>query len=152
VIPFRSSAELIDRLELSSATRALLIAVPPELEAIVSGEGAPAIPIESVAARAIRSVKEGFDFILLWQEDRVGSRSTLAAASKRLLAGGRLWVVTAMRKVQGPRTPAVHRLGLEDLKKAFTKDGMLCDREIRISAWHTAYRFVRTDPLDSLGR
>jgi hypothetical protein len=146
VIPFRSPAEILGRLELPSATRALLVAAPPELDAIVAGDGAPSIPIQSAAAGAIRSVKESFDFILLWQEDRVGSRANLAAALKRLLPGGRLWVATAMKKVQGPRTPAVHRLGLEDLRKAFTKDGMVCDREVRLSAWHTAYRFVRPDP------
>jgi hypothetical protein len=152
VIPFRSPAEILGRLELPSATRALLVAAPPELDAIVAGEGAPSIPIQSAAAGAIRSVKETFDFILLWQEDRVGSRANLAAALKRLLPGGRLWVVTAMKKVQGPRTPAVHRLGLEDLRKAFAKDGMVCDREVRLSAWHTAYRFVRSDPSGSRER
>ena len=146
MIPFRSPAEIVDRLELPSATRALLVSAPPELSAIVAGDSAPPVPIEATAAEAIRSVKDRFDFILLWQEDRVGSRANLAAAVKRLSPGGRLWIVTALRKVQGPRTPAVHRLGLEDLQKAFAKDGLVCDREVRVSAWHTAYRFVRPNP------
>ena len=152
MIPFRSPAEILGRLELPSATRALLVAAPPELDAILTGAGDPSIPIQSAAAGAIRSVKESFDFVLLWQEDRVGSRANLEAALKRLAPGGRLWVATALKKVQGPRTPAVHRLSLEDLRKAFEKDGMVCDREVRLSAWHTAYRFVRPDPPGPRGR
>jgi hypothetical protein len=146
VIPLRSTAEIVGRLEWPAATRPLLVDVPPELEKILTQSAASNAPIESAAAGAIRSIKESFDFILLWQEDRVGSQAILAATLKRLLPGGRLWIATAMKKVQGPRTPAVHRLGLEDLRKAFTKDGMVCDREMRLSAWHMAYRFVRPDP------
>jgi hypothetical protein len=123
-----------------------LVEVPPELEKILTQSAASGAPNESAASGAIRSIKESFDFILLWQEDRVGSQAILAAVLKRLLPGGRLWVATAMKKVQGPRTPAGNRLELEDLRKAFTKDGMVCDREVRLSAWHTAYRFVRPDP------
>jgi hypothetical protein len=140
VIPFRGAAEILGRLEVSSASRALLVGAPPELETIVAASGAGTA--EAVATEAIRSVKGRFDFILLWQEDRVGSRAVLEAARKRLLPGGRLWVATAMTKVQGPRTPAAHRLNLDDLTKAFAKDGLSCDREVRLSAWHTAYRFT----------
>jgi hypothetical protein len=141
VIPFRNAAEILGRLELSAATHALLVGAPPELLAMVeesgAGGGTTAVPADS-----IRSVKDRFDFILLWQEDRVGSHAALEGARKRLTPGGRLWVATAMKKVQGPRVPAAHRLELRDLTKAFAKDGLSCDREVRLSAWHTAYRFV----------
>jgi hypothetical protein len=140
VIPFRNAAEILGRLEIAGAERALLIGAPPELEAMVRDGVANALV---VTADAIRPVKDQFDFILLWQEDRVGSHAALDAARKRLAPGGRLWVATAMKKVQGPRTPGAHRLDLEDLTKAFAKDGLSCDREIRLSAWHTAYRFTR---------
>jgi len=63
------------------------------------------------------------------------------AALKKLAPEGRLWVVTALRKVSGPRTPAIHRMELGDLKKAFEKEGLVNDREARLSAWHVAYRF-----------
>jgi hypothetical protein len=91
----------------------------------------------------VRSIKETFDCILLWQESRVGSRALFEAAVKRLEPEGRLWIVTAMRKVKGPRTPSIHRLVESDLVKAFAKDGLVRDREARLSAWHEAYRFVR---------
>ena len=152
MIPFRGPAEIVDRLELAAATKALLVDAPPELRSILAADSAPPVPVEATAAEAIRSVKDRFDFILLWQEDRVGSQANLAAAVKRLSPGGRLWIATALRKVQGPRTPAVHRLGLEDLEKAFARDGLVCDREVRLSAWHTAYRFVRPEPAGRGGR
>jgi hypothetical protein len=154
VIPFRNPSEILGRLELSAATHALLVGAPPELEAMVQGDGSgeAAERTQSVPAGAIRSVKDHFDFILLWQEDRVGSHAVLDAARKRLLPGGRLWVATAMKKVQGPRVPAAHRLGLEDLRKAFAKDGLSCDREVRLSAWHTAYRFVGPGSEPERGR
>jgi hypothetical protein len=149
MIPFRGTAEILGRLEVSAATRALLIGAPPELEAIVTSAGGDT---RSVAARAVRTVKDQFDFVLLWQEDRVGSHAALEAARKRLAPGGRLWVATALKKVQGPRVAAVHRLGLGDLTKAFAKDGLTCDREVRISAWHHAYGFVAPAPAPSPGR
>ncbi len=146
MIPFRNASEIVGRLELSAASRALLVGAPAELEAMmrelaVDGRG----ELQAVAAGAIRSVKDRFDFILLWQEDRVGSHAALEGALKRLAPGGRLWVATAMKKVQGPRVPAAHRLELRDLTKAFAKAGLSCDREARLSAWHTAYRFVAPD-------
>lgn len=145
VIPFRNAAEIAGRLELSAAARALLIGVPAELEALLR-EHAPDGELHAVPAGAIRSVKDQFDLILLWQEDRVGSHAALEGARKRLAPGGRLWVATAMKKVQGPRVAAAHRLELRDLTKAFAKTGLTCDREARLSAWHTAYRFVAPDP------
>jgi hypothetical protein len=145
VIPFRNAVEIVGRLQLPAASRALLIGAPAELEAMLR-EHAPDSQLEAVPAGAIRSVKDRFDFILLWQEDRVGSHAALEGARKRLTPGGRLWVATAMKKVQGPRVAAAHRLELRDLTKAFAKAGMSCDRETRLSAWHTAYRFVAPDP------
>jgi len=142
MIPFRGQAEIAARLELSSARRVLLIEAPRELETLVLASGVEGQEVRSIEARAIRSVKDAFDFILIWQESRVGSRSLFEAAVKRLEPGGRIWVVTALKKVSGPRTPAVHRLEAGDLEKAFAKDGLKRDREARLSAWHTAYRFV----------
>ena len=142
MIPLRGRAEIVERLELSAASRALLVDAPPELEDVLRAEAAPGLEIQSAEARSIRAVKDTFDLILLWHESRVGSRALFEAAVKRLVPGGRLWVVTAMRKVQGPRTPAIHRLERADLEKAFAKPGLKGDREARLSAWHVAYRFV----------
>lgn len=142
MIPLRGRAEIVERLELSAASRALLVDAPPELEDVLRAEASPGLEIQSAEARSIRAVKDTFDLILLWHESRVGSRALFEAAVKRLVPGGRLWVVTAMRKVQGPRTPAIHRLERADLEKAFAKPGLKGDREARLSAWHVAYRFV----------
>ena len=142
MIPFRGQAEIAGRLELSRARRVLLVEAPRELEAIVLASGSEGQEVRSIEARAIRTVKETADFILIWQESRVGSRALFEAAVKRLEPGGSLWVVTALKKVSGPRTPAIHRLESGDLKKAFSKDGLRCDREARLSAWHVGYRFV----------
>ena len=142
MIPLRGRAEIVERLELSAASRVLLVDAPAELEEVLRADASPGLEIQSVEARSIRAVKDTFDLILLWHESRVGSRALFEAAVKRLVPGGRLWVVTAMRKVQGPRTPAIHRLERADLEKAFAKPGLKGDREARLSAWHVAYRFV----------
>jgi len=142
MVPYRGAAEIVSRLELAAATEVLLVDPPPELEKILGAAATPEQSIRSAEGRTVRSVKESFDLILLWQESRVGSRAVFEAALKRLAPGGRLWVVTALRKVSGPRTPAVHRIELSDLKKAFEKSGLVNDREARLSAWHVAYRFV----------
>jgi hypothetical protein len=141
MIPYRGAAEITGRLDLAAASAALVVDAPPELEAILNGAVAPGASIRCSEARYVRSIKDAFDFILLWQESRVGSRSLFEAAVKKLAPGGFLWVVTALRKVSGPRTPAIHRIELADLKKAFEKDGLVHDREARLSAWHVAYRF-----------
>ncbi len=141
MIPYRGAAEITGRLELAAASAALLVDAPPELEEMLTAAASPEQTIRSSEARFVRSIKDTFDFILLWQESRVGSRSVFDAALKKLSAGGRLWVVTALRKVSGPRTPAIHRIELADLKKAFEKEGLVNDREARLSAWHVAYRF-----------
>jgi hypothetical protein len=142
VIPFRSQTEISSRLEIPAATRLLLVDSPPELSELVRRAATEGAEIREVEARAIRSVKESSDFILLFQESRVGSRSVLDGAIKRLDPGGRIWVVTAMRKVQGPRTPATHRLEAADLDKAFEKSHLHRGREARISAWHVAYEYA----------
>lgn len=143
MIPLRGSAEIVSRLEVPAAQRLLAVDAPPELERLLSSAVSPDRTLRTAAARAIRSVKETFDWILLWQESRVGSRALFEAAVKRLEPAGRLWVVTAMKKVQGPKTPAGERLEAGDLTKAFEKEGLTGDREARLSAWHLAYRFTR---------
>lgn len=145
MIPLRGRAEIVDRLEVAAAERLLLVEAPEELVEILSGSAAPEQTLARIEARSIRSVKDAFDWMLLWQESRVGSRALFEAAVKRLEPSGRLWVVTAMRKVQGPKTPAGHRLEAGDLTKAFAKEGLACDREARLSAWHVGYRFARRE-------
>jgi hypothetical protein len=143
MVPYRGAAEIVGRLELAAATEVLLVEPPPELEAMVTAASTPGQSIRSSEARYVRSIKEAFDFILLWQESRVGSRAVFDAALKKLSPEGSVWVVTALRKVSGPRTPAIHRIELADLKKAFEKAGLVNDREARLSAWHVAYRFAK---------
>jgi hypothetical protein len=144
VIPLRGSAEIVSKLEIASAERLLVVDAPPEFERLLEAAAtSPDRSVRTAEARAIRSVKDSFDWILLWQESRVGSRSLFEHAVKRLEPGGRLWVVTAMKKVQGPRTPASERLVADDLRKGFAKEGLNGDREARLSAWHVAYRFTR---------
>jgi uncharacterized protein (DUF885 family) len=145
MVPYRGAGEITGRLELAAATEVLLVDPPPELETMVTAAATPGQSIRTSEARYVRSIKEAFDFILLWQESRVGSRAIFDAALKKLAPGGRLWVVTALRKVSGPRTPAIHRIELADLKKAFEKEGLFNDREARLSAWHVAYRFAKPD-------
>jgi hypothetical protein len=142
MIPLRGAAEVAGRLELGAAGQVLLVDAPPELEAVLTAAAAPEQSVRSAEGRTLRSVKETYDLILLWQESRVGSRAVFDTAVKRLAPGGRLWVATALRKVKGPRTPGIHRIELSDLKKAFEKSGLVNDREARLSAWHVAYRFV----------
>ncbi len=151
MIPLRGAAEILGRMEFSAAQSVMLVDAPPEFEAMLTAGTAPGQSLRSAASRHVRSVKEQFDLILLWHESRVGSRAVFDAALKRLAQGGRLWVVTALRKVSGPRTPAIHRIELGDLKKAFEKDGLVHDREARLSAWHVAYRFVRADGMPDGG-
>jgi hypothetical protein len=142
-VPLRNPAELALRLELTAPERLLLIDAPESLLALArfarQGQSAP----ETVEGEAIRSVKERFDGVLLWREERPGSQAILTAAAKRLDPRGVLWVVVALRKVTGVKTPAIHRLDREDVVKAFAREGLLPDREVRVTAWHTAHRFAR---------
>jgi uncharacterized protein (DUF885 family) len=142
MIPLRGAAEIASRLEVAAAGRILLVEAPEELANAITASISPEQSLRTAEARTLRSVKEPFDLILLWLESRVGSRAVLDAAVKRLAPDGKLWVATALRKVTGPKTPAIHRLDLEDLKKAFEKPGLVADREARLSAWHVAHRFV----------
>jgi len=142
----KNPADLVGRLELGRPDRVLLVDSPEELARLVesarSGEGTT----RETSGDAIRSVKEKFDAILIWRENRSGSRSIFEKAVERLEPGGALWIVTAMKKVRGPSTPAVHRLELSDLVKAFQKEGLAHDREVRVSAWNVAHRFVKREP------
>ncbi len=142
MIPLRGAAEIANRLELAGAGSVLLVEVPPELEASIASCATPQQEIRTQEGRSLRSVKERYDLILIWQESRVGARSVLDTAVKRVAPGGRLWIATALRKVSGPKTPAIHRLELADLEKAFAKSGLVRDRETRLSAWHVAYGFA----------
>jgi predicted O-methyltransferase YrrM len=140
-LPLKNPADLAERLELVEPERVLLIDPPPELASLVEGARAAPRTTRLSSGDALRTVKESFDVILVWREDRGGSRSIFERAVKRLDRGGAIWVVTALRKVRGPTTPAVHRLELSDLVKAFAKEGLAHDREVRVSAWNVAYRF-----------
>jgi hypothetical protein len=142
-IALRNPAELVSRLDLASPERLLFVDAPGSLAALAAAARASRPSVESSEADAIRAVKETFDTILIWREERPGSQALLAQAVKRLAPDGALWIVVALRKVIGPRTPAVHRLNLADLKKAFEKSGLSLDREVRVTPWHTAYRFTR---------
>lgn len=139
----KNPAELISRIGVPPEASLLLIDAPEPLESLLAAGREPDRPLEAVTERGLRGVKDRFDAILLWREDRVGSEALLSAAVKRLNPSGAIWVVTAMRKVTGPRTPAAHRLDRRDLEKAFAKPGLRLDREARFSAWHAGYRFRR---------
>ena len=142
-IPLRGRAEILDRLEVARATELLAVDAPAAVGALLADGLGPRQKLTFVEARAIRSVKGSFDWILVWQESRIGSHAVLDTAVKRLTPDGQLWVVTALRKVQGPRTPAAHRLESADVAKAFETTGLANDREARLSAWHAAHRFTR---------
>lgn len=139
-LPLKNPADLVARMELIEPERVLLIDNPTELAALVESARGPRTTRQA-GGDALRTVKETFDAILVWREDRGGSRAVFDGAVKRLDPGGAIWVVTALRKVRGPMTPAVHRIELPDLVKAFAKDGLAHDREVRVSAWNVAYRF-----------
>lgn len=139
--PLKNPSELVARLGLEAPERILLVDAPDALSELVRAARGPDRPPEESSGVTLRSIKETFDAVLVWREDRSGSRSVLDGARKRLAPGGSLWVVTAMKKVRGPTTPAVHRIELADLVKGFGKDGYANDREVRVSAWNVAYRF-----------
>lgn len=122
----------------------MIDAPEPVSDLLRRGRPEPLLTRET-AGDAIRAVKETFDAILVWREDRAGSRAVFDGALKRLEPAGVVWAVTAMRKVRGPTTPAVHRLELSDLVKGLGKAGLAHDREVRVSAWHVGYRFVRRE-------
>jgi hypothetical protein len=131
------------RLSLEGARHILLVDPPSGLAEALGRAGDQTISV--VEGRAIRSAKQPFDAIVAWQESRVGSRALLDLLARRLEPCGKLWVVTAMKKVRGPETPSIHRLELADLVKTFAPHGLRQDHEARLSAWHVAYRFVKRE-------
>jgi hypothetical protein len=141
-IALKNPSALAARLEVERAKRLLLVDAPASLADLLLSSRSKESETHLVEARALSTVKETFDAVLLWREDRVGSRSVLDGVIRRLQPGGVLWVVTALRKVIGPRTPAVHRLELSDLTRGLESHGLSNDREVRITSWHVAYRFV----------
>lgn len=140
----KNAPELASRLALARIADLLLIDVPDALEQVIMAERPPGASVRTVAARALRSVKQRYGGVVLWREDRVGSRSVLDATIKRLEPGGILWVVIANRKVVGPKTPAARRLDRGDLGRALEPAGFVAEGEVRVSAWHTALRFRRS--------
>ena len=142
-VALKNPADLVGRIGVDPSSSLLLIDTPETLERLLAGGRDPGRPLEAVTETRLRSVKREFDTVILWREDRIGSEALLAAAAKRLAPTGRIWVVTAMRKVMGPRTPAVHRLARPDVEKAFAKSGLRLDGEARFTAWHVGYRFSR---------
>ncbi len=140
----KNAPELAARFALGDAPELLLIDVPGTLERVITAARPPAASVRTVAARALRSVKQRYGAVVLWREDRVGSHSLLDATIKRVEPGGILWVVIANRKVIGPETPAARRLDAGDLARALEPASFVADGEVRVSAWHTAHRFRRS--------
>ena len=138
----KNPSELPGRLGLRQPERILLVDALPALAELLRASRPAESETVEVEGRYLATVKQTFDAILLWREDRVGSRAVMEQTVKRLAPGGALWIVTAMRKVMGPRTPAAHRLELSDLSKGLAHHGLANDREVRITAWHVAYRFI----------
>ena len=147
----KNPSDLVGRIGVDPAESLLLVDAPEPLERLLAAARTAQAPLETVTEARLRSVKERFDVVLVWRESRVGSQALLASALKRLNPSGAIWVVTAMRKVTGPKTPAAHRLGRRDLEEAFAKSGLLLDREARFSAWHEGYRFVRGEKTGKEG-
>jgi hypothetical protein len=144
-VHLKNPAALVSRMELARPDRLLLVDAPGEFARLVEAARPSPMATRLAAGDSLRAVKETFDAVLVWREDRGGSRAVFEAAVKRLEPAGALWIVTASKKVRGPTTPAVHRLERSDLVKAFEKDGLVSDREVRVSAWHVAYRFVKQE-------
>ena len=143
--PIKNPGGLVARLELDRPLRLLVLDAPEPLSDLLRKARSEPLVTRESTGDAIRAIKETFDAILVWREDRAGSRAVFDGAVKRLEAQGVVWAVTAMRKVRGPTTPAVHRLELSDLAKGLGKAGLVHDREVRVSAWHVAYRFRRNE-------
>ena len=140
-IPLKNPAEIPARLALSPSDRILLVDAPEELAEILRTARPDAPALEAVAEKRLRGIKETFDAVLVWRENRAGAQALLDAARRRVAERGALWIVTAMRKVTGPETPASHRIERRDLEKILAPYRLTCDRETRLSAWHQAYRF-----------
>jgi hypothetical protein len=142
-VSLKNPAELSARLDLASGDRLLLVDPPEALEALARSVREGRGETDVAEGRKIRAVKQSYDAIVLWREDRVGSQAVFETLVKRLEPAGVLWTIVALKKVQGVATPAAHRLDLADLVKAYSPTGLKYDREVRVSPWHVAYRFVR---------
>jgi hypothetical protein len=140
-IALKNPSALPARLDVERPARLLLVDAPAALADLLLQSRSKESETRLAQERTLSTVKDNFDAILLWREDRVGSRSLLESVVRRLEPGGVLWVVTALRKVIGPKTPAIHRLELSDLAKGLERHGLAHDREVRITSWHVAYRF-----------
>jgi len=140
-LPLKNPADVAARLDFASGERLLLVDPPAAIEALARG-ARPGGETDVAEGRKIRAVKQTYDAIVVWREDRIGSRAVFDFIVKRLEPGGTLRAVVALKKVQGVATPAAHRLELSDLVKAFTPAGLKLDGEARVSAWHVAYRFT----------
>nr|MDQ5871557.1 hypothetical protein [Acidobacteriota bacterium] len=119
--PIKNPGELVARLELDRPERLLVIDAPEPLSDLLRRARSEPLLTREITGDAIRAVKETYHAIFVWREDRAGSRAVFDGAVKRLEPGGVVWAVTAMRKVRGPTTPAVHRLELSDLVKGLGK-------------------------------
>ena len=142
----KNPAELPARLELARSGSLLLVDAPQVLADLLLAWREKEAETVLAEARALSGIKQTFEAVLLWREDRIGSRAALEKAVRRLEPGGVLWVVTAMKKVRGPRTPAAHRLELSDLAKGLERHGLVNDREVRMTSWHAAFRFASREP------
>lgn len=141
----KNPAELAARLDLARGERLLLVDVPEPLAALAIEARGGRSETRLAEGRRIRSIKDSYDAILVWREDRVGSHAVLDALVKRLDPHGILWGVVALKKVMGLETPAAHRLEAGDLDRAFAPSGLVRDREVRVTPWHVAHRFARPD-------
>jgi hypothetical protein len=142
-LPLKNPAEIAARLDIASGERLLLVDPPEALETLARSVREGRGETDVAEGRKIRTVKQSYDAILLWREDRVGSQAVFDTLLKRLEPAGVFWTVVALKKVQGVATPAAHRLELSDLVKAYSASGLKYDREARVSPWHVGYRFVR---------
>ena len=143
-LALKSPADLAARLGVAARETLLLVDTPRELAAVLEEARREGEPAAEAAGDRLRSVKETFDAVLVWRESKVGAQALLEAAAKRVAPGGALWVVSAMRKVTGPATPAQHRLERRDVEKILAPKGLAFDRETRVSAWHAGFRFRRS--------
>jgi hypothetical protein len=142
-VSLKNPSELAARLGLSAFDRVLLVDAPESMAELARACRDEKTETRAVEGKAIRTVKESHDGVLLWREDRVGSQALLEAIAKRTQPGGTLWAVVPIRKAMGLSTPAAHRLTFDDLVRAFPPAAWKPDGEVRVSAWHIAYRFRR---------
>ncbi|HLN58562.1 MAG TPA: hypothetical protein VK416_08360, partial [Thermoanaerobaculia bacterium] len=87
-IALKNPSALAARLELERAKRLLLVDAPASLADLLLKARSKESETRLVEARALSTVKEAFDAVLLWREDRVGSRSVLEGVIRRLQPGG----------------------------------------------------------------